>query len=102
MMSGVIKPLSAGLPSALSFLTERSCFSLAAAGEPATAARPRPGSNDARRPANALRLNRLENIFISPLVGFCHSFQEFSLAQSKRDFSLRAGHAAGSSVEVTG
>src|ERR1700720_2189008 len=66
-MTGVMNPVPAGLPSKSIFLTPlEASFWGSGAAEDTEAATPKPETSVAKRPANALRVKRLENICDSP------------------------------------
>src|SRR5258708_18233049 len=75
-MSGVMNPVPAGLPSQSIFLTPPASsflFSAAAPEGGAAAASPNPETRVAKRPANALRVKRLESTCVSPFRFSCYS-----------------------------
>src|SRR5258708_28283340 len=83
-MTGVMNPVPAGLPSKSIFLTplEASFLGSGAAAEDTEAATPKPETSVAKRPANALRVKRLENICDSPFR-FDHSSQTLRQCKTK-------------------
>src|SRR6266403_2708828 len=73
-MSGVMNPVPAGLPSQSIFLTppvSSFLFCAAPSDVGAAAASPTPETSVAKRPANALRVKRLENICVDPFGSDC-------------------------------
>src|SRR6267143_2017995 len=102
-MSGVMNPVPAGLPSQSIFLTppvSSFLFSAAAPEDGAAAASPNPATRVAKRPANALRVNRLAGGEMPKRRARfrIHSFERLRIVPEE-DQSRRRAH--GSSTRVS-